>query len=97
MEEMSLAEFVKGVRSEQRLSMREFAEALTQSVKVEISHVSVNEWEKGRYEPGTDFLLEILVAYRDWRREFARGVLMIKLPEVFIDQAGELKNALFRS
>ena len=93
--DLKLSEVVSGTRLEQRMSMREFAEALTECVKVPVSHASVNEWEKGRYEPATDFLLQVLVAYSDWRREFARGALVAKLPEVFIDQMDELEQALF--
>lgn len=93
--EYQLKDYVKDVRVEQRMSMREFAEALTECVKGSVSHASVNEWEKGRYEPGTTFLLQVLVAYSDWRRVFAQNALKLVLPEVFVDQADELHKALF--
>lgn len=65
-------------------SYRGFAESLTEHlVNTGISHVSVQNWEKGMTDPNTDFLLICLVVHQDWRRQWAIDCLCAKLPEVF--------------
>ena len=66
------------------MTHQQFADALTQSlVNTGISRVSVTNWANGKSEPSTDFLLSCVVAYTDWRRQFANDCLKIKSPEAF--------------
>jgi transcriptional regulator with XRE-family HTH domain len=66
------------------MTHQQFADALTQSlVSTGISRVSVTNWANGKSEPSTDFLLQCVAAYGDWRRQFANDCLRIKLPETF--------------
>jgi len=66
------------------LTYRAFAEALNEHlVNMSISHVTIMNWEKGITDPNERFVLTCLVAYRDWRRQWAIDVLCGTLPEVF--------------
>ena len=66
-------------------TLRGFAGALTESVKVDLSHAAVQYWAAGKREPNTDFCLQCLIAYSDWRQDWALEMLQAKLPEVFDD------------
>jgi len=66
-------------------TLRSFAEALTQSVRSNLTHASIHNWRRGKQEPETDFLLQCLIAYSDWRQDWALEMLQAKLPEVFDD------------
>lgn len=76
------------------LTLRGMANALTESVKIDVSHESVHGWRRGSSEPRTDFLLQVLIAYSDWRQDFALACLQAKLPEVFIDHRDVLIRSL---
>lgn len=91
---MNVAVVVEQALDREGLTLRGMAEKLTESVKVEISHESVHGWRRGSSEPRTDFLLQVLIAYSDWRRDFALACLEAKLPEVFIDHRDVLKRIL---
>lgn len=61
-----------------------FAEALNEElINTDINRVSVTNWANSKSFPKTDFLLICAVVYRDWRSEWAKAALRIKLPEVF--------------
>lgn len=91
---MSVQDVVTRYVGETNLPLRKFAAELTASVKANISHVAVQNWMVGKNEPATDLMLQVLVAHRDWRRNFALEVLREKMPEVFADGVGELCDAL---
>ncbi len=64
------------------MTQTQFANALNESlVQTGITRVSVSNWLRGRSQPETDFLLLCLVAYADWRQQWAREMLNAKLPE----------------
>lgn len=71
-------------RQKLNLTYRAFADALNQSLRnTSTTHASVMNWEKGITDPDTTFVLACLVAYADWRRQWAIDVLCRALPEVF--------------
>lgn len=67
-----------------KISYREFSGALNESlVNASVTHVTVSNWKSGVYEPGTDFLVLMLLKYRDWRFDFALECLAAKEPDVW--------------
>jgi hypothetical protein len=61
-----------------------FADALNEKlINTDINRVSVTNWANAKSMPKTDFLLLCAVVYRDYRSEWAKAALRIKLPEVF--------------
>jgi transcriptional regulator with XRE-family HTH domain len=75
---------VKKYRKELGFTQRAFAKNLGQSIKnIGITHATIGNWEAGKHEPGTDFLLLVMMVYSDWRMEWAIDCLCAKLPEVF--------------
>jgi transcriptional regulator with XRE-family HTH domain len=71
-------------REKMGLTYRAFAEALNEHlVHTSISHVSVQNWEKGMLEPKMDFLWIILINHDDWRADWAVDMLCAVLPEAF--------------
>jgi hypothetical protein len=69
---------------EQGLTLRAFADELNEKMgEKNISHVSIANWREGRYEPSTDFLVLLILKYRDWRFDFALECLAAKDPEVW--------------
>lgn len=94
MNQVQVKDVVKGYRQVHKMTLREFADALTCSVKAEITFASISNWEKGSSIPSTDLLLQILIVHDDWRQGFALECLRAKLPEVFVDHALTLIRAL---
>ena len=92
MDRLQVKDVVQEYQTVHGLTLRGFATVLTESVKVELTHVAIALWKSGKTEPGTDMLLVCLIAYEDWRRQFAWDMLRAKLPEVFGD--GELFRAI---
>jgi len=88
------ADVVKRYVDQSGLSLRQFVTTMTESLPMTLTHTSVVHWMEGRAEPGTDLLLQMLVAYSDWRRGFALDLLRAKLPEVFTDNVDTLFEAL---
>jgi len=73
-----------GYRENLGFTYRAFAEALNESlVNTSTTYGSIMNWEKGITDPSLNFLLTCLVAYQDWRRQWAIDVLCKTLPEVF--------------
>lgn len=61
-----------------------FADALNEElINTNINRVSVTNWSNNKSFPKTDFLLVCAVVYKDYRSEWAKAALRIKLPEVF--------------
>jgi transcriptional regulator with XRE-family HTH domain len=82
---VTVQEITKKFQREQMLTQRAFAAKLTESLKEDISHVTVMHWLNGRTEPQTDLLFQTASLYEDWRRTWAIECLRAKLPEVFDD------------
>jgi transcriptional regulator with XRE-family HTH domain len=73
---------VQEYRKQQKLSLRKFAEALSQD-QVEISHQSVKNWEDGVNEPQFSFVLSLALTTHDWRSDFAFDLLAVMKPDVY--------------
>ena len=83
-ERFPVAKITREYRADLQLTYRRFAEKLNESlVNTRVSHQSVSNWEKGKNEPETDFLLLCVNVYADWRQRWAIAVLQAKLPGVF--------------
>ena len=83
---MNVKEIVDSALKLQGVSLRGFAERLTESLpSVGLSHATIINWRKGSSEPDTDFLEAMLVAYEpsDWRHVFALACLGAKSPLVW--------------
>lgn len=89
--EMTVAQVVEKYMAETGLTLRAFAEALTESVQTDLTHSSVYFWKTGQVEPNTDFLILLLLHYRDWRFDFALECLEAKKPDVW-GPAGRIWN-----
>lgn len=71
------------------LTLRQFANNLAHQLRDEtLSHSAVLRWRDGVSEPDTDFLCLCLMAYRDWRFDFALECLAAKRPEVWAIPSG---------
>jgi transcriptional regulator with XRE-family HTH domain len=71
-------------RKFQGMTYRAFAEALTEHlVNTSVTHATAMNWEKGKTDPNTDFLLTCLIVHNDWRADWAIECLCAKLPAVF--------------
>jgi DNA-binding XRE family transcriptional regulator len=91
-ETVKVENVVKKYRQARTMTQEQFSDALSHSlVNTGLSRVAVTNWESGKSEPGTDFLLMVMMVYSDWRMEFAIDCLCAKLPEVFVrDERGAL-------
>lgn len=88
----------KAYRTAQRLSLREFAEALNKKlINTSVTYGTVNRWEqeKNYSEPEMRLLFECLATYEDWRAEWARDCLKSMWHDLFLSGVVrvELPNA----
>jgi transcriptional regulator with XRE-family HTH domain len=76
---------VKEYRKERGLSLRKFADALTENTNhgIEISHQSIKNWEDAVTEPEFSFVMTLALTARDWRMDFAFDVLAAMRPEIY--------------
>lgn len=80
----SISEIVTEHLNESKLTLRAFAEKLTEGLSTDgLTHATIINWRDGNTEPETDFLMRCVAAYSDWRLDFALACLQVKLPEVF--------------
>lgn len=87
-------EVVKAYRAAQRLSLRDFADAINEKlVNTGVSYGTVNRWEQEeRYEePRERLLFECIATYRDWRAEWARDCFMSMFPDLFQSGVVQIK------
>jgi transcriptional regulator with XRE-family HTH domain len=71
-------------RKNQNLSLRQFAQAINQSlINTDVSHSKVLRWESGRYEPELNLLFECIATYRnDWRARWAVESICAMYPDL---------------
>lgn len=73
-------------RKQQKLSLRKFAQALTDGLDghgIEVSHQTVKNWEDGKAEPNFSFILNIALTTHNWRGDFAFDLLSVMKPEFY--------------
>jgi len=73
---------------ETSLSLRDFAEFISDGISDNVSHAAVHNWRKGINQPGTGLLCEMAGSYQDWRRAFALECLRAKHPQLIIEVGG---------
>jgi len=87
-------EIVKTYRTDQRLSLREFADEINRNlVNTGVTYGTVNRWESEDqpYEPDMRLLFECIATYSDWRAEWAADCLKAMWPELFLSGVVRLK------
>mgnify|MGYP000656193574 CR=1 FL=1 len=83
-EEFTIGKLMEQTFEKTGLTHETFADALNESlINTQINRVSVTNWSNNKSFPKTDFLLVCAIAYQDYRSEWAKAALRIKLPEVF--------------
>lgn len=81
---MSIEGIVKSTMQERQMTYRQMAQALSERLGMNMSHVTVLNWAKGETVPQTDVMVRMKLAYPgDWRGMFAEQVLQEKLGDVF--------------
>lgn len=85
MEEKTLQTVVRAYRKQTGLSVRKFAEALTEKmVNHNLSGNTINTWEnKQNHFPDLSFFFNCFTTYTDWRMYFAVDALKAIMPHVF--------------
>lgn len=76
---------VRKYRVQQKLSLRKFAQALTEGLNhgIEISHQTIKNWEDGVTEPDFSYVLNLALTVHDWRGDFAFDLLSAIKPEIY--------------
>jgi len=79
------ADVVKEYRRQSGLSVRGFAETLTEKfVNITLSGNTISQWEKNpNRAPDLYFFFDCLTTYTDWRTHFAADSLKALMPHVF--------------
>jgi hypothetical protein len=85
MMEITFQEVVKETRRQQALSVRGFADKLTEKlVNVSVSGETISKWENDpNRAPDLYLFLNCVTTYTDWRMQFAVDSLKAILPHVF--------------
>lgn len=85
MEEQPFQKVVKEYRQVQGLSVRGFAEKLTEKlVNVSVSGETISKWETDpNRAPDLYLFLNCITTYTDWRAYFAADCLKAIMPHVF--------------
>ena len=81
--ENPIAKIMAKYRKQYELTYRAFASALNEKIENKISHVAITNWEAGRNEPATDFLVLLILRYNDWRFDFSAECLAAKNPAIW--------------
>ena len=83
--EINFQEVVKEYRRIQGLSVRGFAEKLTEElVNISVSGETISKWENDpNRAPDLYLFFNCITTYTDWRRSFAVDALMALMPQVF--------------
>ena len=76
---------VKEYRKQRGLSLRKFADELTENTNygIAISHQSIKNWEDSVTEPEFSFVMILALTARDWRMDFAFDILAAMKPEIY--------------
>ncbi len=82
---MQTFEICRAYRTSQRLSLRDFAQAINEDlINTGVSFGTINRWEDEQkpYEPDMRLLFECIATYRDWRAAFAIDCLKAMWPDL---------------
>ncbi len=79
-----LPEVVKKYRNYTNLTQEDFAESLCVKLPgVSLTKQAISNWERGAQTPDYMFLIAVLMAYNDWRYDFALDCLQVLRPSVW--------------
>ena len=93
METENIGEVVVKYLDQQKLTLRGFADAISEATGLNLSHVTIINWRNANTIPETDLMISLLIHSRDWRFDFAMDVLRAKRPDIWGD-TGELRKAM---
>jgi transcriptional regulator with XRE-family HTH domain len=75
---------VRKYRNQQNLSQDAFAEELCVRLPgVSLTRQAISNWERGAQTPDYMFMIAVLMAYGDWRNDFAIECLQVLRPSVW--------------
>lgn len=75
---------VQNYRKETKLTQEEFAVSLCVKLPgVSLTKQAISNWERGAQTPDYMFLVAMVMAYRDWRFDFALACLQVLRPKVW--------------
>jgi len=77
-------ELVKNYRTQKDLTQEGFAQELCERLGgISLTRQAISNWERGTQTPDYMFLVAVLMAYDDWRHDFADECLQVLRPEVW--------------
>ena len=77
-------QIIKKYRKETSLTQDAFAESLCVKLPgVSLTKQAISNWERGAQTPDYMFLIAVLMAYNDWRYDFALDCLQVLRPSVW--------------
>lgn len=83
-------ETVKTFRKQRELTQAAFAQALCERLPgVDLTKQAISNWERGAQTPNYLFLTALVMAYGDWRHEFALACLEVLRPAVWSEPTKE--------
>ena len=89
----ALPTIVSEYRTQQNLSLRAFAESITNGLPQDgISHQTVANWENGVHGPSFVLLMLMTKHFDDWHRDFALDCMAAIYPEYY-DPATQIGRA----
>ena len=85
-----ISKIVKKYRKESNLTQSEFGEKLCVKLRgVSLSKQAISNWERGAQTPDYMFMIAVLMAYGDWRHDFALECLQSLRPQNWGDPVTE--------
>jgi transcriptional regulator with XRE-family HTH domain len=77
---------VKKYRTQRGFTQEEFAQAICERIRgIDLTKQAISNWERGAQTPDYMFLVAVLMAYGDWRHDFAHECLQVLRPEVWAE------------
>lgn len=86
-------EIVTEYRKVRELSLRDFADSLSEHETASFSYQTIKNWEDGATTPSRLELIGLAAIYADWRKEFAIDCLAALRPRIF-KPVGEIGRRL---
>lgn len=81
-----ITKLVNKYRKDRKMTQEDFAQSLCERLKgVSLTKQAISNWERGTQTPDYMFLVAVLMAYGDWRHDFAYECLQALRPEVWAD------------
>lgn len=82
--ETLVSKIVQKYRKQTDLSQEAFAQELCERLRgIDLTRQAISNWERGAQTPDYMFLVAVLMAYGDWRHDFAHECLQVLRPGVW--------------